>query len=260
MNFICQSNSLEQLKRLAEKDRHSVLIEGAPGCGKTYLARQYAGLLKVQDFHIVPAKVNEIRESVDLCSQLESSVVLCIENLDKGVVGSSYTLLKSLEEPPPNMYIVITCQNANRVPDTIVSRSTVISVSPPTSDDLDLFSRSINPEKYFKLSQNLIWRCVRTFADAQVMLSMSEEHINYILSLKDVCSFHDSISNIVWKIGHYEDKTETPIELVVRYIMEIVNTNHIRSCGIECISDLNLGRIAQHAVLSKFLFECKYCE
>lgn len=260
MNFISQAKNIEELQKLANKDRHSVLIEGAPGSGKTYLARQYANMLGVQDFIIVPAKVNEIRETIDSCFQLDTRIVLCIENLDKGVVSSSYTLLKSLEEPAPNVYIIVTCQNSNRVPDTIISRSTIVSVSPPTTQDIDLFSRSVNPDRYMKLNQSLIWRCARTFSDAQTILSMSEDHINYILSLKDICNFHDSVSNIVWKLGHFEDKSETPLEIVVRYIMEIVGTNHVRSCGIECISDLLLGRIAHHAVLSKFIFECKYCE
>lgn len=260
MIFTCQNQSIEQLKRLSDKDRHSVLIEGPSGCGKTYLARQYASMLKVNDFNTVAAKVNDIRESVDTCSQLDTTVVLCIENLDKGVAGSSYTLLKSLEEPTPNMYIVITCQNVNRVPDTIVSRSTVVSVSPPTDKDLDLFARSVNAEKYFNLQKTLLWPCVRTFADATTLLSMKDEYINYILSLNEICSFEDSVSNIVWKLGHFEDKVETPIELVIRYIMGVVNTTHVKMCGIECISDLALGRIAQHAVLSKFVFECKYCE
>lgn len=260
MIFTCQSKSIDELKLLASKDRHSVLIEGAPGCGKTYLARQYASMLNVRDFNIVAAKVNDIRDSVDSCAQLDTIVVLCIENLDKGVAGSSYTLLKSLEEPSPNMYIVITCQNINRVPDTIVSRSTVVSVSPPTDSDLDLFARSVNPEKYLKIQKTLIWKCARTFNDAKTILSLQDNQINYILSLSEISSFRDSVSNIIWKLGHFEDKTETPIEIVIRYLMEVVNTPHVKLAGIECISDLALGRIAQHAVLAKFVFECKYVE
>lgn len=260
MIFTCQSNSIEELKLLASKDRHSVLIEGAPGCGKTYLARQYASLLDVRDFNIVPAKVNDIRDTIDLCSQLENTIVLCIENLDKGVLSSSYTLLKALEEPAPNIYIVITCQSINRVPDTIVSRSTVVSVSPPTDKDLDLFARSVNADKYLKWYQTPIWRCARTFSDASKILSLQDDQINYILQLAEICPFRDSVSNIVWKLGHFEDKSETPIEIVIRYLMEILKSHHAQICGIECISDLALGRIAQHAVLAKFVFECKYVE
>lgn len=260
MIFKCQERSLIELQKLADSDRHSILIEGSPGSGKTYLARQYANMLKIPDFDTVAPKVSDIRESVDRCHQLDNNVVLCIENLDKGVSSSSYTLLKCLEEPLPNMYIVITCRNINNVPDTIISRSTVVSACPPTDSDIDLFSRSVNPDRYLKINQSVLWKCVRTLNDANLMLSLSDEKLSYIESLQSMSRFNDSISNIVWKLGHFEDKSETPIELVIRYLMEIINTPHVRMSGIECISDLTLGRIASHAILAKFAFECKYCE
>ena len=95
MNFICQKYSLNELQQLANKDRHSVLIEGSSGCGKTYLARQYAQMIDVYDFINVEPKVQDIRNTIDSCLQLGNKVVICIENLDKGVSGASYTLLKS---------------------------------------------------------------------------------------------------------------------------------------------------------------------
>lgn len=260
MVFVCQKFSLEELKKLADNDRHSILIEGPSGCGKTYLAKQYAKMLFISDFMEVLPKVNDIRESVDSCNQLDNNIVLCIENLDKGVAGASYTLLKSLEEPFPNIYIVITCTNINDVPDTIISRSTVVSVSAPIDADLDLFSRSVNSEKYMRLQHSDIWKCVRTFNDANTVLNMSDEHLAYFEQIRILSTFKDSVSNIVWSLGHFEDKEETPLEIVIRYIMELVNTNHVRKAGIQCISDILQGRIAKHAALSKFVFECKYCE
>lgn len=260
MNFICQKYSLNELQQLANKDRHSVLIEGSSGCGKTYLARQYAQMIDVYDFINVEPKVQDIRNTIDSCLQLGNKVVICIENLDKGVSGASYTLLKSLEEPLPNMYIVITCRNINNVPDTIISRSTVVSTCPPVDSDLDLFARSVNPEKYFRLNKSLIWRCIRTLGDVNTILNMSDEHIDYFNTLNEISKFRDSVFNIVWKLSHFEDKSETPVELVIRYIMEIVGTVHVKKAGIECISDLINCRFGQHSILAKFAFECKYCE
>ena len=260
MIFTCQKLGLEELQKLADSNRHSVLIEGPSGCGKTYMAKQYANMLSVPDFVEVLPKVNDVRDAIDSCLQIENDVVLCIENLDKGVSGASYTILKSLEEPLPNMYIVITCTNINNVPDTIISRSTVVSTSPPVDSDIDLYARSVNPDKYFKLQNSDIWRCIRTFGDANIILNMSDEHLMYFSEIRKMCNFQDSVSNIVWKLGHFDDKEETPMELVIRYIMEIVNTAHVKKAGIECISDMMQRRIAKHAVLAKFVFECKYVE
>ena len=90
----CQSSALDELQNLADSDRHSVLIEGVAGSGKTYLAKQYAKFLSINDFVTVNATVNDIRKSIDTSYNLESKIVICIENLDTGVAGASHTLLK----------------------------------------------------------------------------------------------------------------------------------------------------------------------
>lgn len=260
MKFICQESSLNELKTLADSDRHSVLIEGAEGSGKSYLAKQYAAMLDVPDFQEVQPKVDTIKESIETCLRINTPVVLCIENLDTGVLAASYTLLKFLEEPLPNVYIVVTCRNVKHVPDTIISRSAVIVTSPPVDSDICQYASVKNDIKFNGLKNKLIWRCVRTFKDVDIVLNMTDNQLEYFNSLNDLARFNDTVSNLVWKIGHYSDNTETPVELVIRYLMELVDTQHLRKAGISCISSLNQGRIAAHAVLAKFVFEAKYCE
>lgn len=260
MNFVCQKDQISELQLLASSDRHSILIEGSSGSGKTYLAKEYARMLKIDDFKIVQPKVADIKDTIDNCLQTDNKIVLCIENLDTGVLAASYTLLKFLEEPLPYVYIAVTCRNLMNVPDTIPSRSTVITTSPPIGNDIDEYAESINSEKFNSVRNTILWQCVKTFNDANTVLHMDTAQLNYFESLYDIMQFRDSISNIVWKIGHYDNNDPTPIELVIRYIMEIKATKHIETAGIRCIRDLEQNRIAAHAVLSKFAFECKYCE
>lgn len=260
MNFKCQEQPLKELDTLRLSDRHSVLIEGPSGCGKTYLARQYANMMNVDDFQIVLPKVDEIKNTIDACTQITNPVVLCIENLDTGVPAASYALLKFLEEPLPNIYIVVTCRNLQHVPDTIISRSAVVVTAPPVDIDIATYSISANAARFDQLKFTELWRCVRTFKDADTVLNMTPEQVMYFQKLPDVTKFNDSVSNLVWKISHYEDNSECPVDLVIRYIMNTVNTVHIRQAGIECLNDLSLKRIASHAVLAKFIFEAKYCE
>ena len=92
-----QKEPLAELKQLAASNRQSILIEGPSGCGKTYLCKQYANMLGIDDFSVVAPKVADIREALDSCLSLQNRVLLAIENLDLGVAGASYTLLKSLE-------------------------------------------------------------------------------------------------------------------------------------------------------------------
>lgn len=260
MVFKSQSEAITELSNLAQVNRQSLVIEGPCGCGKSYLSKEYANMLKVSDYMSVQPKVAEIREALDSSQSLGTPVVLCIENLDTGVPAASYTLLKSLEEPAPLVYIVITCRNIELIPDTIVSRSAVVNVSPPTNVDIDLFASTTNRLRFNVIKERLVWQCTRSFSDADSVLKMANEEIDYYESLSELCQFKDSISNMTWTVGHYKSGSECNVELTIRSIMELMHKPFITKIGIDCIKDLNQGRIAQHAVLAKFLFNAKYCE
>jgi len=260
MHSNSQISAIEELNKLAQTNRQSVVIEGPSGSGKSYLGHQYANMLGVEDFITVVPKVSEVKEALDSTSVLGTKVLLMIENLDLGVAAASYALLKTLEEPTPNVYIVITCRNLLGIPDTIISRSAVVNVSPPTNQDIDNFGMEKDRLKFNNVSSRLVWQCVRSFTDAESVLSMTNSQIEYYESLSEVCQFKENVSNLVWKIGHYSDNSDCNLELAIRSIMELMHNPFITRCGIECIRDLNKGRIAQHAVLSRFVFNAKYCE
>ena len=215
-------------------------------------------MLSIDDYAIIQPKVADIREALDSCLSLQNPILLEIENLDMGVPAASYTVLKSLEEPLPNVYIIVTCRNIQGVPDTIVSRSAVVTVNPPTLSDIDSYAREKNLLKFNTVSSRLVWRCVRSFSDVDAVLNMNADEIDYYESLSEICKFKDSVSNIIWKLGHYNSGQESNIELAIRSISELMHDSFITRCGIECIRDLSLGRIAQHAVLAKFVLNAKY--
>ena len=256
----CQANSLEELNKLAESKKHSILIEGFEGTGKTYLAMRYAEMLKVTDFQVIEPKVSEIKESIDSFVNLSNDVVVCIENLDTGMLGASYTLLKFLEEPKSNIYIVVTCRNIKQIPDTIISRCVTVPVGHPTEDDLKIYSCNIDPGRYNDLKDLGIWPCITTFVDLDKCHKLTLDQLNYFKEIDQMLKFNKPVSDMSWKIGHFKDNSETPINIIIRYIMKKINTPYIHRIGIECLDDLTNSRIASHAVLSKFLFDAKYCE
>ncbi len=260
MIFNCQKEPLNELENLCKSNRQSIIIEGFPGCGKTYLSKQYANMLQIDDFISVVPKVAEIREALDSAVQLQSPLLLNIENLDLGVAAASYTLLKSLEEPSPNLYIVITCRNIKAIPDTIISRSAVVTATVPTYDDLDAYGRYKDSEKFEKLKDRLVWRCARSFSDCDEVFTMNSDQINYYESLSSVCTMKDNISNLIWAISHYKSNEPCNLELAIRSIMELMKNRYVTKCGVNCLNDLSKGRIAQHAILAKFLFDIKYTE
>lgn len=262
MKLKCQTTAIKELQQLASRDRHSVLLEGVSGSGKTYLSKQYASMLGIDDYVNTPSTVSDIRKAIDHCYELESKVVICIENLDEGVLGASYTLLKFLEEPRDNIYIVVTCCNIHKVPDTIISRSSVVTLAAPTPNDIDTFISSYMEDRREIIeTRDDIRKSVKNFHDVDYCMNMT--NLSYCEHLQNLVSLIQSkkpISDIVWALGHYADGSEVPIKFMLNYIISNTSNSHIKTHGISCMKELDGSRIATHAVLSKFVMDCKYGE
>lgn len=260
MQFKSQQEAIQQLELLAKSNRQSILIDGPSGSGKSFLARQYAGMVSVPDFASIEPKVADIREVTDACIQNGTKLLICVENLDTGVPAASYTLLKFLEEPIEGVYIIVTCRDIKMLPETILSRSAVVTVQPPRPEDINLYAEYKDRAKFLAVQNKRVWRCCRSFNDVDSIFAMNATQVDYYETIDQKCKFTDSISNIVWNLSHYDSNTTCNLELAIRSIVDVKNTPFITRCGIDCIRDLAGRRIAQHAVLSKFAFNCKYCE
>lgn len=270
MQLVSQLESVKQLEILANNSKHSTLISGIAGSGKTYLAKHYAKLLNISDFQIVEPKVQVIKDAINSCYQTNKPVVLCIENLDMGLLTASYTLLKFLEEPLSYVYLVVTCRNIKQLPDTIISRSATVTVAPPTDYDLLSYGKYLNDSALDNLTHTSnLWSCVKTLNDVDTVLSLTKGQIDYFNSLNDLVYSNDNISSLCWKLQNYSSNSEntnntelptaaTPIELVIKYIMTFCNNDYIWKMGHQCLKDLSTGRISVNAVVAKFLFEIKY--
>lgn len=258
MELRFQKSPMKELKQLAESDRHSLLIEGPIGCGKSYLARQYAKMLNISDIAFVQPNVQSIREALDRSTELTSPIVFCIENLDLGVLAASYTLLLFLEEPTSNVYIVVTCRNRYNIPETIISRSTCVSVGQPILSDVDEYAKITDYEKYKSMKSLPVWKGVRSLIDVDYVYKMKPEYLDYYKKFKSEFKLNDCVSNLSWKLGHYPDRSETDIRFVLNYMMSVFTDKRIQKYIVQCVRELDICRIAPHATLAKFLFNCKY--
>lgn len=263
MKLYCQEHPLEVLKRLADGNRQSVLIEGPQGCGKNYLARQYANMLFISDVQEVAPDVNQIRATIEECYKIDNPVMIIVNNLDIAQNKSpSYALLKFLEEPMKDVYIVITCRNINRLPSTIPSRCTVVSCSGPTELDISGYAANKDVAKFNYLQKSRLWKCVKSFGDVETVFAMNQHHYQYFGGLKNLIQCSKPIEDMLWDLQYYPappggKKEETPIELVIRYITKLVPTKHVQRIGVECITNLN-SSVPKHVTLAKFLLELKY--
>lgn len=248
-----QEDAIKELHTLADSDRHSILIEGSSGCGKSYLAKKYSEFLGITDCYFIDPTVSSIKDLWDKCYEISSPFVACIENLDLGSRNASYTLLKILEEPRNNVYIVVTCRNCYNIPATILSRSCVINVPPVFLNDIQLYIQEMNSPNV-----SLFSTMFRNLRDINEFSKLDSSKVNYI---SEVCKDFDyklPVSDVVWKLGHYSDNTPTDLILMISCIVAYAKEDRIRQYGIACIKALSESKISSSAVLAKFVFDCKY--
>jgi len=251
-----QQIPLETLQKYADAKKQALILSGSSGVGKTYLAKEYSKLLAISDFSIVEPKVDDIRQMITETSQLESPMVVCVENLDLGVPAASFTLLKFLEEPRQDVYVVITCRNTNRVPDTIISRAPILSIPNLTETDIESYAATLDSAKVEQVkADKTLWCCVKSFQDLDVLIAMPPQNLAYFKTLLDI-NAKQSVSAITWKMQKFPDGTQIPLEIAVRYMM-YSNSAWTTYC-LSALNDLASGRIGSNAVLSKLIFELKY--
>ena len=154
MNFINQQEAIKTLEILANNRHHGVVISGTKGSGKSYLAKKYAEMLKIEDFYPVNPSMADVKAVITLCTEATNDIVLCIENLDSGVLQVSYPLLKFIEDCPKHIYVVVTCFNIRQIPDTILSRCALVSINNPVAEDIERYAKSVDLNMYNTLKQH----------------------------------------------------------------------------------------------------------
>ena len=157
-----------------------------------------------------------------------------------------------------NVYIIVTCRNRFDVPDTIISRSTCITVPAPIESDVNTYAENLDSAKYKLLKSSPVWKGVRGLADVEYVYRMKSEHLDYYRDLKTMFNMKESVSSLSWKLGHYPDNTETNITFVLNCLYQTIKNPRVRTYTIQCLRELSTSRIAQHATIAKFLFDLKY--
>lgn len=143
---------------------HAYLITGPEGVGRRALAMSFAGALLCErppaagatcgacracrqvplatypDLHVVQRledrqgiaieQVRELQRQLSLTSLAGGRRVALIADIDRASLGAANALLKTLEEPPPRVVLILTGVDAEEIPATIVSRCEKLNLRP----------------------------------------------------------------------------------------------------------------------------------
>lgn len=152
-NFVGHSSLIENFKNRCSNGNlsHAQLISGEDGIGKSILAEILGKLILNGDLNreyvdiinYKPSKasfgVDDVREIIDEVNKKPfegDKKVIIIHQGNKLTIQAQNALLKTIEEPPTEVYIIILCESLELILDTIKSRCEIYKLIPLTKDEL----------------------------------------------------------------------------------------------------------------------------
>lgn len=152
-NFVGHSSLIENFKNRCSNGNlsHAQLISGEDGIGKSILAEILGKLILNGDLNreyvdiinYKPSKasfgVDDVREIIDEVNKKPfegDKKVIIIHQGNKLTIQAQNALLKTIEEPSTEVYIIILCESLELILDTIKSRCEIYKLTPLTKDEL----------------------------------------------------------------------------------------------------------------------------
>lgn len=166
---------------------HAILIKGMEGLGKYHLARCFAELLLCQNGSTKPCgecsacqllksnnhpdliiiqpeeegkaiKIDMVRDAIaelNNTPQQGRYKIMIIEHAELLNIAASNSLLKTLEEPPSNVIIILISDKPYALPATIRSRCLIMAIKPPSYAESHEWLKQQLPDADFKLILSL---------------------------------------------------------------------------------------------------------
>lgn len=236
---------------------HSYIFYGEDGVGKLTFAKEFAkNLLKVENLEACPdfkiiGKQNdkkdivveqvrkEILDDVYISPLSGDFKIYIIDDSDFLNIAAQNALLKTLEEPPKYIVIILICSNINKLLTTILSRTNKINFTGVDSKHINSF---INEKYDIKLSDNVLNYVNGSLGKAINVINNNlaekfdvvEQLVNNI-EKKDVIASFDIIKNLEFQnedviqyFEHmlFERKLYTSIKYVEKAITRLKNNGN----------------------------------
>ena len=269
----------EKIKKLLldtiknDKISHSYLFIGTEGIGKKQMAIEFSKMLLCEneinycakcksclefdsnnnpDFFLIEPdgnslKINQIREmqvKVQEKPIISKQKVYIIDNADKMTVDAQNCLLKTLEEPPEFVTIILIATNESALLSTIKSRCMILHFEPIKDEEMRNFLK-----RNYQLNAT------------QTMLEMFQGSIAKAIQLKDDNETYEKINQLLNNINTndliqitnkaeilYQSKEEIQkiLEYINNILLKLARTNHQYAKCISVVEDTKI-RLRQNS-------------
>ena len=242
--IIGHKNILDNFKRRVESDEisHAHIIVGEDGIGKSNLANKFArsilGKSEDKDYiDIINYRckkssfgVDDIREIVEEINKKPfegDKKVIIIYDGNKLTVQAQNALLKTIEEPPKGVFIILLCESLELILDTIKSRCQIYKLSPLTKNEIRLYIDNINDNG---ISEDEINAAIAYSegipgkAEAFLRDSLLKELRNTLVDLLFLLTKGNTreLLDFESKLVTYKDKMEDILNILASFIRDII--------------------------------------
>jgi len=252
--FLGHKDILDNLIRKIKKEEisHAHIIVGEDGIGKSSLAKILASNI---------LGIEEEKESVDIINYKSKKASFGVDDVrgiieevnkkpyegDKKVIiihkGNKLTiqcqniLLKTIEEPPKGVFIILLCESLEFILDTIKSRCEVHKLSPLNNNDINLYAERLS-YNYSKeeiqsavaYSQGIPGR-LEDFLKDEGLKDLRNTLVELLINIAK--SDIDALLQFESKILSYKDKKEELLNILTSLIRDIIIYKEINhSSGI----------------------------
>ena len=221
---------------------HAHIIVGADGIGKSNLANKFArnilGKLEDKDYiDIINYRckkasfgVDDVREIVEEINKKPfegDKKVIIIYDGNKLTVQAQNALLKTIEEPPNGVYIILLCESLELILDTIKSRCQIYKLSPLTKGEIRTYLSNMNSDDFSEEEVNAaiaFSEGVPGKAEAFLRDSSLKDLRNTLVELLFLITNSSSIELLDFetKIVVFKDKKEDILNILASFIRDII--------------------------------------
>ena len=248
--FIGHKNVIESFKKRADSGEisHAHIIVGEDGIGKSNLANKLSriilGKFEERDYiDIINYRckkasfgVDDVREIVDEINKKPfegDKKVIIIYDGNKLTVQAQNALLKTIEEPPKGVYIILLCESLELILDTIKSRCQIYKLTPLTKEDVKLYIDRINEDSFSQEEINAAIAYSEGMpgrAEAFLRDSSLKELRNTLVDLLFLITKSNpkELLDFEAKITVFKDKKEDILNILASFVRDIIIYKEIR--------------------------------
>lgn len=260
--FIGHNDIISGFMKRAENNQlsHAHLIIGADGIGKSIVARKFAlkimGKERDVDFvdiiHYYPSKasfgVDEVRgiiEEVNKKPYEGDKKVIIIHEGSKLTIQAQNALLKTIEEPPKGVYIILLSESLETLLDTIKSRCQIYRLTPLSKEEMIEYIDSLGEKEENRILAALAYgngvpgRVDRFLGDEK----LSELRKVLVDLLKDINDGKNIIIKYEDKFQSFKEEKEEILNTLTTFIRDIMiykeSENKELIINVDKIDDIN---------------------